>query len=213
MAVNIGAELQALPLEYMLGAPLAAAIKGQALAAQTTVEFIEKVGLQEDDDGNLSVRNVQFDYSKQFTNPDDPAAEPSILQQTLTVPMLAIVPVPFIRVDHLDVDFEFRVRESITRTNKSEITTGGGTKTVVDSTFKMGGGLFSFLGGPSATVKANVTSTFNVSTSFKTSNKATEDRSARITIGMKAVQDNMPEGLSRVLTILTDAIASTPKEE
>ena len=48
MPANIGAELQALPLEYMLGTPLTAAIKAQALAAQTTIDFIEKIGLQED---------------------------------------------------------------------------------------------------------------------------------------------------------------------
>ncbi len=45
MPANIGAELQALPLEYMLGAPLAATITAQALAAKTTVAFIEEVWL------------------------------------------------------------------------------------------------------------------------------------------------------------------------
>jgi hypothetical protein len=211
MAVNIGAELQALPLEYMLGAPLAAAIKGQALAAQTTVDFIEKVGLVENDDGDMVVRNVQFEYSKQFTNPEDPAAVPSISKHELTVPMLAIVPIPYIRIEDLNVEFEFKVRETITKTSKSEVTAGGGTKTVVDTTTKLGGGFLSFLGGPSATIKANVTSTFNVSTSYKSSNKQTQDRSARFSMNMKAVQDNMPEGLSRVLNILNDAITSEEK--
>jgi hypothetical protein len=210
MPVNIGAELQALPLEYMLSAPLQAAIKGQALAAQTTVDFIEKVGLQEDVAGNLSVRNVEFTYTKQVTNPADPAADPEVQENKLSVPMLAIVPIPYIRIEELTVDFEFKVKESITQTAKRETASSGGVTSVVDTQTKLGGGFFSFLGGPQATIKANVTSTFNVSTTNKTSTTQTQDRSARITIGMKATQDTMPAGLEKVLTILNDAIVSQP---
>lgn len=209
MPVDIGAELQSLPLEYMLSAPMTGAIKSQALAAQTTVDFIEKVGLQEDPTtGNLTVRTVSFEYSRQVTDPNDPAATPTLETNRLTVPMLSIVPIPYIRVQDLEVDFEFKVRETIVRTSKAEVTSGGGTTSTVDTTTKLGGGFLSFLGGPSATIKANVTSTFNVSASYKTSSANTQDRSARITIGMKAVQDIIPEGLSRVLTILSDSITS-----
>lgn len=212
MPINIGAELQALPLEYMLSAPLTAAVKGQALACQTTVDFIEKVGLEEDAMGNLHVRQVEFEYSKQVTDPANPAADPVLETNKLSVPMLAMVPIPFIRIQDLSVDFEFRVKETITQTNKTEVTSGNNTKTVVDTETKLGGGFFSFLGGPSATIKANVTSTFNVSASYKTANTTTQDRSARITIGLKAVQDSIPEGLSRVLTILSDSISATKSE-
>lgn len=211
MPVNIGAELQALPLEYMLSAPLQSAIKGQALAAQTTVDFIEKVGMQEDPvTGALSVRNVEFTYSKQVSNPADPAAEAEVEENKLSVPMLAIVPVPFIRIQELTVDFEFKVKESITQTAKRETSSSGGSTSVINTETKLGGGFFSFLGGPSATIKANVTSTFNVSTSSKSSSSNTQDRSARITINMKATQDTMPAGLEKVLTILNDAIVSQP---
>lgn len=206
MPVDIGAELQALPLEYMLSAPMTGAIKSQALAAQTTVDFIEKVGLEEDEVGNLKVRTVSFEYSRQVTDPNDPAAAPSTETDKLTVPMLAIVPVPYIRIEDLNVDFEFRVRETITRTSKAAVSSGGGGTTTVDTTTKLGGGFLSFLGGPSATIKANVTSNWNVSATYKSSSSTTQDRSARISISMKAVQDTMPEGLSRVLTILNDSI-------
>lgn len=208
MPVNIGAELQALPLEYMLSAPLQSAIKGQALAAQTTVDFIEKVGLEEDPVTlQLKVRNVEFTYTKQVSNPADPAADPEIQENKLSVPMLAIVPVPYIRIEELTVGFEFKVKETITQTSKKE-SSGGGSSTINTET-KLGGGFFSFLGGPSATIKANVTSTFNVTTSNKSS--STQDRSARITINMKATQDQMPAGLEKVLNILNDAIVSQPE--
>jgi hypothetical protein len=41
---NFGAELQQLPLQYMLSEPLTAVIKAQALAAQTTIQFIQSFG-------------------------------------------------------------------------------------------------------------------------------------------------------------------------
>lgn len=43
---NIPAELRALPLEHIIGSPLSAAIKAQAFATQTTVDFIKEVGLK-----------------------------------------------------------------------------------------------------------------------------------------------------------------------
>jgi len=70
MPANIGAELQALPLEYMLSSPLTAVIKAQALAAQTTIDFIEKVGLEEDTTtGELSLRTAQFSFEQPVPDP------------------------------------------------------------------------------------------------------------------------------------------------
>lgn len=211
MPVNIGAELQALPLEYMLSAPLVGAIKSQALAAQTTVQFIEKVGLEEKPDGSLQVRNVTFEYTKQVTDPKAPDAEPEKETHELEVPLLAIVPIPYVRIQELDVDFEFRVKETITTTAKAEFSSGGGGTTTTEGNFKMGGGFASFFGAPTASVKTTNTVNWNVSASYKTTNTQTQDRSARITMSLKAVQDTMPEGLSRVLTILNDSIASQTK--
>ena len=106
MPTNIGAELQALPLEYMLGTPLTAAIKAQALAAVTTVDFIEKVGLEEDAQGDLKMRTAEFTFSQPVPDPANPGA--MIFQEAkLTVPILSLAPVPFIRISDLNVSFEF----------------------------------------------------------------------------------------------------------
>src|SRR5690348_4555487 len=109
MPANIGAELQALPLEYMLATPLTAVIKAQALAAQTTVAFIEKVGLVEDQaSGDLSVRTAAFSFEQPVPDPRNPGAV--VVQETnLTVPILSLVPIPFIRVSDLNVSFEFKI--------------------------------------------------------------------------------------------------------
>lgn len=215
MPANIGAELQALPLEYMLGAPLAAAIKAQALAAQTTVAFIEKVGLEEDPaTGDLSVRTAQFAFDQPVPDPANPGA---VISQptTLTVPILSLAPIPFIRVSDLNVSFEFKIRDVSSNQSKAEITgkTGFENTTTVEGKIGFGGGVIGFLGGPKASgsVESKTTVTASVSATYQSSNRQTTDRSATFKMTMNAVQDALPEGLSRVLTILNDSINSQKK--
>ncbi len=212
MPANIGAELQALPLEYMLGTPLTAAIKAQALAAVTTVEFIEKVGLQEDEQtGDLSVRTAQFTFSQPVPDPANPGATIS-QEATLTVPILSLAPVPFIRIADLNVSFEFKVRDITSTASKFEITgkTGFENNTAVESKIGIGGGILGFLGGTSGStsVESKTTVSASVSSTYQSTNRQSTDRSATFKMTMNAVQDAIPEGLSRVLTIFNDTIQS-----
>jgi uncharacterized protein DUF2589 len=211
MPTNIGAELQALPLEYMLGTPLTAAIKAQALAAVTTVDFIEKVGLQEDAQGNLSMRTAEFTFTQPVPDPANPGA--MIFQEAkLTVPILSLAPVPFIRISDLNVSFEFKIRDITSQASKFEITgkTGFENNTSVETKMGAGGGILGFLGGPkvNTSVESKTTVTASVSSTYQSTNRQTTDRSATFKMTMNAVQDAIPEGLNRVLTIFNDAIQS-----
>src|ERR671919_2536179 len=104
-------ELRQIPFDYLIGAPLKAAIEAQGLAAKTTIDFIEKVGFipedpdqdpffldEEEDVEGGRVRNVTFSYSK--TDENNVATN-----VTLTVPILSIVPIPYIRIDEITIDF------------------------------------------------------------------------------------------------------------
>jgi Protein of unknown function (DUF2589) len=68
--------------------PLTAVIKAQAMAAQSTADFIKSVGLDE----NNNVVNIDFDYEAVNTTTGEKYTN------TLTVPLLTIIPIPFIRV-------------------------------------------------------------------------------------------------------------------
>ena len=212
MAANIGAELQALPLEYMLGAPMTAVIKAQALAAQTTVDFIEKIGLEEDPNtGELSLRTAEFSYIQPLPDPANPGA---IIEQpaTLRVPLLSMAPIPFIRVSDLNVSFEFKIRDVTSNQSKFEITgkTGFESSTTTSGKIGFGGGVLGFLGGAKAagSVEQKTNVTASVSATYQSSNRQMTDRSATFKMTMNAVQDALPEGLSRLLTILNDTINS-----
>lgn len=215
MPANIGAELQALPLEYMLGSPMTAVIKAQALAAQTTVAFIEKVGLEEDTTtGELSVRAAEFSFTQPVPDPANPGA---VIERDakLKVPLLSLAPIPFIRVSDLNVSFEFKIRDITSNQSKFEITgkTGFENTTTTEGKTGFGGGVIGFLGGASASgsVESKTNVTASVSATYQSSNRQTTDRSATFKMTMNAVQDALPEGLSRVLTILNDTINSQPQ--
>ncbi|MEO5349314.1 MAG: DUF2589 domain-containing protein [Magnetococcus sp. YQC-3] len=210
MPANIAGELQSLPLEYMLSAPLTAVIKAQALAAKTTIDFIEKVGLEEDTAGNMKVRTAQFTYSAPVADPNNPGA---MLYQDaeLTVPLLAMLPIPYIRASDLRVTFEFKIRDVQSAASQSEIT----GKTGIDSTStvqgKFGGGLAGLFGGPSGSFEQKTNFSMSVSSSRKSDSSSKTDRSATFNMTMNAVQDEIPSGLAKVLNILTEAIHGTKK--
>ena len=61
MAPNIASELRSLPLEYIIAAPMMGAIKAQSMAANHTMEFVEKVGFKKS--GNRTeVNMIDFVY-------------------------------------------------------------------------------------------------------------------------------------------------------
>lgn len=211
MPANISAELQALPLGYMLGSPLKAVIEAQALAAKSTVDFIQNVGLEEDPaTGELTVRAADFTFVQPVPDPANPG---SFIEQPtkLTVPILTIVPVPYIRVSDLNVSFEFKIRDVQSASSKKEITGSTGITTSVETKGKLGGGLFSFFGGPSGEMRTKTDVQVNASATYQATNRSLTDRSATFKMTMNAVQDAIPEGLARVLTILNDAIKASKK--
>ena len=68
--------------------PLIAVINAQAASALTTVKFINEVGF----DADRNAINVKFNYNS--TN----ATSGEITESSMSVPILTILPIPFIRV-------------------------------------------------------------------------------------------------------------------
>lgn len=213
---NIAGELQALPLEYMLSGPLVAVIKAQSLAAKTTLDFIQTIGLEDDpNDPNVSrARTAEFSYSQSVPDPANPGGS-IYTDAKLAVPLLSIVPIPYIRASDLNVSFEFKIRDVQSAQSKSEITGSSGfsSSTTTTANGSFGKGLLGFLGGPSGSgsLEQKTNMTFNVSATYQATNRHTTDRSATFKMTMNAVQDSIPEGLARVLSILSDAIKAPKK--
>ncbi|WP_327722273.1 DUF2589 domain-containing protein [Streptomyces sp. NBC_00490] len=197
-------ELQQIPFSQLIGAPLKAAVEAQALAAQSTIEFIHKVGFKQPDFGGDDqdlvftdpdkdadageLRSVTFSYRKKGENDE-------LDEFSLTVPFLAITPIPYIRIDEMTIDFNAKLTDSIERKTSSTFN--------LDTEVK---GSYSSFWSP-IKIEARVSATYNQ----KAASTERQQREYAMQIHVRAVQDEMPAGLSRMLDILEQAIQEQPK--
>ena len=218
---NPGQELASLDFESMLGGPLVAVVNAQAQAAVSTVNFIKEVGFkkpsaEEIAGGNTSTEDpiyVTFKYPKELSPyvpavtaiTADPTATPPVIAraaaaavpavyetQELQVPILTMLPIPYIRIDMTTIDFNAKINSVEYRKTDTNLK--------IDAELEAKAG---WLWG-SARLKVN--------TSFQrtTQQGNTVDRTYSMAVHIKAVQDEIPAGMERVLGILEGAITSTP---
>jgi hypothetical protein len=216
---NPGQELASLDFESMLGGPLVAVVNAQAQSAMATVNFIKEVGFkkpanEQDAGGDTSTDEpiyVTFTYPKEISPyiPAVPAvaadpvagtpavaavpAVPAVYEdQELKVPILTMLPIPFIRIDLTTIDFNAKINSVEYRKTDTNLK--------IDAELEAKAG---WLWG-SAKLK--------VSTSFQrtTQQGSTVDRTYSMSVHIRAVQDEMPAGMERVLGILEGAITSKP---
>lgn len=194
--VNIADQFSGLPMESLIGGPLQAACKAEVMLAAATTNFIETIGFQDKDekdpDAPRKAKTVDFTFQRPATN-NDPSQE-GIASETvsLSVPVLSIVNIPSLMVQSVDVTFDMEVKSSVSSQQTSD---KSGT---LDATAKLGWGAFSL----DVTIKGSISS--------HESNTRSSDNSAKYHVSVQARQAGMPEGLSRVLDILTSAVQ--PKE-
>ncbi|MBD2443091.1 DUF2589 domain-containing protein [Dolichospermum sp. FACHB-1091] len=178
--------LQGIPFSSLIGGPLSAAIDAQVKAAGATVDFIQNVGLTGPADQRRPIQ-VEFVYYV-----DGKEAK-------LMVPLLTIVPIPYLAIDEVDIQFKANIKAeaSTYQEDNSSSETSVGNKT--SASF---GGWF---------VKGSTE--FNASYSSKKDSKATQESkySVEYTMDLKihAGQDDMPAGLAKVLNILEGSITPT----
>lgn len=183
--------LQAIPFSSIIGGPLNACIEAQAQAALTSWDFIDKVGLMTDKKtGEKKTVNVSFQFMQNGR------------MAQINVPLLTIVPIPYIAIQSVDIAFKANISAS------SSSSSATNSSTALDSelgvTGKIGYGPFSV----SADMKANYSS--------KKDSKSTQDSKYSVEytmdVAVKAGQDSMPAGLAKVLELLNGALdVSDPK--
>ena len=97
--------LQAIPFGSIIGGPLKACVEAQALAAKTTWEFIQNVGINVNPEtGEKTAVNVSFSF-----------IQGGRLVQ-LNIPLLTIVPIPYIAIREVDINFKANISASSSTT-------------------------------------------------------------------------------------------------
>ncbi len=219
-----GQELSSIDFESMIGGPLTAVVQAQAQSAMTTVDFIKAVGFKQsggevepgEDSGVGSPIYITFEYPKEVA-PYQPAVEakeavekdgvviePAVEAKNavparyethvIRVPALAVMPIPFIRIEETTIDFNAKINSVQHQKTDSSFSIGG----ELDVKHKWFGG----------SVKLKVTSSYK-----KNTERGSEvNRTYSLAVHVRAVQAEMPAGMERILGILENAISSQPKD-
>ncbi|WP_026367394.1 DUF2589 domain-containing protein [Bacteroides sp. 14(A)] len=177
--------LQAIPFGSIIGGPLKACIEAQAMAAQTSWQFIQEVGLNiNPTTGEKEVVNVSFSFLQNGR------------MAQLNVPLLTIVPIPYIAIQNIDINFKANISassSSVSETSSSQNVDVGG-----EASASLGWGPFSM----QASMKASYSS--------KKDSRATKNSQYSVEytmdVAVKAGQDSMPVGFAKVLELLGSSL-------
>jgi len=202
-----GKELSALDFGSIIGGPLKAAIMAQALAAKTTTDFIKAFAFVPQPANSTAppkLASVSFDFSQAIGLGPAPGASSSSGAAagstalsltsdvtTITVPLLSIIPIPYIRIDTMSITFNANLH-SVTTTTESN-----------DFTFSTGGSIGGFLGsflGSGMSISVSDRNTFQ--------QNSTVDDTYSLQVTVHAVQDTMPAGLAQILGIFSNIVQS-----
>ena len=98
-----------LPMEQLIGAPLSAICEGQVMLASATKDYIESVGLDE----NNRVRMIDFTFQRpQQIEQADGGISQGVQDVKVSVPFISIVSVPTLQVDSARIDFTMEVKST-----------------------------------------------------------------------------------------------------
>lgn len=177
--------LQAIPFSSLIGGPLNACIEAQAMAARRTWEFIQEAGLEVDPEtGEKKAVNVTFLFMQGGR------------MMQLDVPLLTIVPIPYIAIHDVDISFKASISASTSAATEQSESTGMGGDLSLNGGVKLG--LF------------HVDAKLNANYSSKKDSKATAESKYCVEytmdVAVKAGQDSMPAGLAKILEILGNSL-------
>lgn len=192
---SMGDQFRGLPMGDLIGAPLAAACDAQVRLANATAEFIKVIGFMPPQDGSTNdpnavgdVRTVSFRYDRPSSSQPDDGSAP-LERVELEVPLLSVVKVPNLAINQVGITFDMEVKNSEKTIEASD------SQAALTGEAKVGWGPFS----------ARVSISGSVS-SHKENTRST-DHSARYHVEVKAADQGMPEGLARVMDLISQSVA------
>lgn len=176
--MSIAEQFSGLPMDNLIGGPLRAAADASTQLANSTADFINRVGF--DKDGKA--RTVAFAYQQRSVNEDGTS---NLDEMKVEVPMLAIVPIPNLQIDEVNILFDMEVKQSEKSESSMDLS--------ASAQASLNLGIF----------KVNVSG----SVSAHQSNTRSSDNSAKYHVDVRATNHGTPEGLARVLDMMAANVA------
>ncbi|MEM7165333.1 MAG: DUF2589 domain-containing protein [Planctomycetota bacterium] len=200
-------ENSALSLSQLIGAPLHALIDAEAQAALTTRRFIEEVGFkrrepaedstlpvvasEEDEFGDLRVAKFRQERTGADGNPET---------VEVSVPVLALLPIPALQVKDAELDFFIKIVDTTTTkgtVNPEANAAGSGQPTAEEATPPGAPKLMDFKAAMGR----------DPSTS-----KGQRRMETQIKMKINLQQADLPSGLAKMLNVLDEGISSRRQE-
>lgn len=199
---DYGKEISSISLGSIIGGALSAIVEAQSQAACTTVNFINEVGFEKGNEAEIKKPvYIDFQYEKAFTpeaseTTETQKQEAETLRQVtnLKVPLLTMVPIPYIRIDDATIDFNVKINSVQETKSSSDLTYGGS----VDTNASYNGFRF----------KTGIKLSASISNQKKSSTSDNVTRDYSLAVHVHAKQDDMPAGVERLLDLLSDASTS-----
>jgi len=188
---EIGKELQGLPLEYLIGAPLAASTKAQIELGKAMVEFINLLAYGKADlavgsaDTAKAVKTLPMKLQRPVDNGDGTFGVSEI---TVAPPLLGLVPIPSLLIETVDVDFSMQINTTSVEKDSSQ------QEAEVQADASAGFGPYS----ASVSVHGKVAA--------QRENTRSTDKTAKYDIRIHAAQQEQTEGMAKLMDLLASAV-------
>lgn len=181
---NFTNEIQGLPIELLIGAPLKAAAHANTLLAEEMVKFVENVGYETDrKTRKQKVRSVAFEYNKPEV--DQETGEVVPVAYEVNVPLLSLVPLPNLQVKTVDVEFDMEIL-SVSSDTEEDNEKGNSNRSL-----------------------DNISIIGKASTHREHSRKS--DNGAKYEVKVHAETTQTPEVLARILDLMASSVAPVAK--
>ena len=176
-STNFTSELNNIPFRAMIGGPLQAAVDAQVASSLATIDFINRVGFTDPAAGKRELVMVDFSHTRKDVDADGKEVSKEV---ALRVPLLAMLPIPSLRIEHVIIDFNAKLNSVETSTVSDKLG--------VEAEVKAGWGPVSFK--VSASYQRQSTTGVEVKNEYA------------LQVNVKAVQDEIPAGLEKILGAL-----------
>lgn len=177
---NLTSELNNIDFKKMIGGPLQACVDAQVASSLATVNFINEVGFTHPTDPNQKRELVMVDFShtRNDVKADGTADKKEI---AIKIPLIAMLPIPSLRIEHAIIDFNVKLNSVET--------------SQVSDDFKLGVEAKAGWGPVNIKVSASYQRKSTTGVEVK--------KEYALNVNVKAVQDEMPAGLEKILNMLS----------
>ncbi|MFV0607421.1 MAG: DUF2589 domain-containing protein [Niabella sp.] len=173
---NLTSELNNIDFKKMIGGPLQACVDAQVASSLATINFINEVGFAVVD-GKKELVMVDFSHTRKDVKADGTADNKEI---NIKVPLLAMLPIPSLRIEHVIIDFNVKLNSVET--------------SQVSDDFKLGVEAKAGWGPVNIKVSASYQRKSSTGVEIK--------KEYALNVNVKAVQDEIPAGLEKILNML-----------